>query len=505
MAFMLQRALTCKKRLNKTRESSTMAHAKPNILLVTTDQQRFDAAGPAAPSFLRTPHFDHLCREGVRFTGARADCPICVPARVSIMTGKTVFGHGMDHNGDTARVMGREGTLPALLRDCGYQTAAIGKMHFGPIRSRHGFEEMLIPDDYYRAMRRSGHPCQPMLHGMGQNELYPAMATVPEAMTLTSWIAEESVSYIRDRRDPNYPFFLWCSFSKPHPPLDPPEPYYSMYRNCPVPDPVFGGWSEDERCPVPFVRHREAWSCDIVPPEIIREARAAYYGLITQIDYNLGRVFAALQDADIFNDTLVLYMSDHGEFLGDHHSCGKFTFHEASAHVPCVLRMPRDWPDRLYGAEHPGLVNHADVLPTLLRAAGGAIPKDCEGIDLDALARGKAPDREYMESTAEWGKYFAITDGRWKYIYYPEGASEQFFDLESDPLELRDLALEETRYPEMDHLKNELITRHEHRHSEWVEDGALVAKPVQQESTRDRRDRPWPGYHTDHCGLDVCH
>ena len=478
---------------------------QPNILLITTDQQRYDAAGDAAPAFLRTPHYDHLCREGVQFSSARADCPICVPARVSIMTGKTVFGHGMEGNGNTTEAMGREGTLPALLRECGYQTAAIGKMHFGPMRSRHGFEEMILPDDYYREMRRSGHPLEPMRHGLGQNELYPGMATVPESMTLTNWIAEQCVSYIRDRRDPNQPFFLWCSFSKPHPPLDPPEPYYSMYRNTAIPDPVFGDWSEDERCPIPFARHREEWSCDLVPPEVIREARAAYYGLLTQIDYNVGRVFAALQDQDLFRDALILYTSDHGEFLGDHHSGGKFTFHEASCHVPFVLRLPQSWENRCHGTRNNKLVTHADILPAFLRAAGGAPPEGIEGHDLVALARGEIEGRAYLESTAEWGLYFGITDGHWKYIFYPEGGSQQFFNLIEDPQELRDLARCGDCAEEMARLKDEMIRRHTQRGSQWLRNGKLVEKPPQGDTAAERRNHPWPGYHTDHCGLDVCH
>ncbi len=482
-----------------------MASQLPNILLITTDQQRYDAAGGAGPSFLRTPHFDHLCREGIRFDAFRADCPVCVPARVSIMTGKTVFAHGMDINGETARVMGREDTLPALLRAQGYQTAAVGKMHFGPMRSRHGFEEMIILDDYYREMRRAGHACQPMRHGLGQNELYPGMATVPESLTVTSWIAEQCVSYIRDRRDPSCPFFLWASFSKPHPPLDPPEPYYSMYRDCAIPGPVFGDWSESAQCPVPFARHRESWSCDLVPTEVIREARAAYYGLITQVDYNLGRIFAALQDRDLFNNTLIVYLSDHGEFLGDHHSGGKFTFHEASAHVPCVIRLPRDWEGREAGVCSGLLATHADILPTLLGAVGAAAPAACDGADLLESLRAGAPAREYLEATAEQGMYFAITDGRWKFIHYPEGGGEQLFDLESDPRELHDLAGVEAHRGERDRLREEMIRRHEARGSVWVRHGELVELPLRQESEQARRARPWPGYHTDHCGLDVCH
>ena len=183
---------------------------RPNIILVTTDQQRFDTLAPYAPTFLRTPHLDHLMRDGVVFDRAYADCPICVASRATILTGKYARTHGLPNNRSTSTAICREGTLPTMLRGLGYQTAAIGKMHFGPERARHGFDEMILPADYYREMSRNGLDLQPMRHGLGQNELYPGMATVPECRTLTSWIAEQCVEYIKVRRDPTAPFFLWC-------------------------------------------------------------------------------------------------------------------------------------------------------------------------------------------------------------------------------------------------------------------------------------------------------
>ena len=488
-----------------------MSQEQPNILLVTTDQQRYDSCGPRAPAFMRTPHFDHLCREGTRFDAAYADCPLCVPSRVSIMTGKYVFSHGMDGNGPSSEVMGREGTLPTCLGSLGYQTAAIGKMHFDPQRARHGFDEMILPEDYYTSMARSGRGFQPMRHGLGQNELYPGMATVPESLTLTSWTAEQCVEYIRERRDPTVPFFLWCSFSKPHPPLDPPEPYYSMYRDCDIPGPVYGDWSADDVCPEPFKRLRQTLSRDQVPPEVIREARAAYYGLITQIDYNMGRVFAALQDIDLFKDTLILYTSDHGEYLGDHHRGGKGLFHEPSAHVPFALRLPQGWENRCHGRSNKQLVTLADILPTLVRAGGGTPPPDVDGQDLIALAQGGlAAPRQYLEATGggrsfwSW-RYYAITDGRWKSIFYPEGGAEQLFDLENDPQELIDLAKKPEFEAKRAELTSVMVRRHEARGSETIEDGRLVALPLEGDSEADRRNHSWPGYHTEYYPHDVRH
>ena len=448
----------------------------------------------------------HLCHEGIRFDAAYSDCPICVPARVSIMTGKYAHHHGMKGNGETSTVMGVKDTLPTLLRAQGYQTCAIGKMHFGPERTRHGFDEMLLPADYYRQMTKSGLPWQPMRHGLGQNELYPTMATVPETLTLTNWIAEQSVEYIKERRDPTRPFFLWCSFSKPHPPLDPPEPYYSMYRNCPIPEPVAGDWCADDRCPEPFKRWMQSWSLDQIPPEIIHEARAAYYGLITQIDYNMGRVFAALQDQGMFSDTLFVYTSDHGELLGDHRSGCKVFFYEGSARIPFVVRLPQSWSDRRHGAVVDSPVTHADILPTLLRAAGGTAPDDVDGKDLIALARGELSDpRRFLEASAHENDYFAITDGRWKYIYYPEGDTEQLFDTGSDPDDLHDLVEQPECAGKLDELRSELLRRHTARASAAVKNGQWIPLPLRGDSEADRRNCPWPGYHTEHYGIDVRH
>ncbi len=484
-----------------------MPTEQPNILLVTTDQQRYDTTGPAAPSFLRTPHFDHLAREGVTFTRAYADCPLCVPARASIMTGRFTHNHRVIGNMPTVDLIGRSGTLPSVLRGLGYQTAAIGKMHFGPQRVRHGFDEMILPQDYYRHMSRLGlDAAQPMRHGLGQNELYAGLATVPEALTLTNWIAEQCVEYIRERRDPSVPFFLWCSFPKPHPPLDPPEPYYSMYRDCPIPDPVFGDWSEPGRCPPVFERARQSHSFDLVPPEVIREARAAYYGLVTQNDYTMGRVLAALQDLDLFDGTLILYASDHGEYLGDHHAGAKTFFHEPSAHVPLMLRLPKSWSDRRHGTSVAAPVTHADILPTLVAAAGGAPPRNVDGMDLAALARGQIEPRAYLEASSEpGGRYAALTDGRWKYMWYPEGGVEQLFDIQTDPRELRDLAALAEFADQRDRLRDELTRRHAARGSTFVRDGGLVVQPVRDDSEADRRNSNWPGYHTENYDKDVRH
>ena len=460
---------------------------RPNIILITTDQQRYDTCGPRAPSFLRTPHFNQLCHQGIRFDKAFADCPLCVPARVAIMTGRHVTSHGMTGNLASKDYMGDTDTLPAQLHRLGYQTCGIGKFHFTPQRKRHGFDEMIIPEDYYLAMQRSGSPLQPMRHGLGQNELFPTLSTVPESMTLTNWIAQQCVDYLHERRDPTVPFFLWCSFSKPHPPLDPPEPYYSMYRDAPIPDPVYGDWSENERCPAIFRRQRETRLTDLLNKDVIRAGRAAYYGLITQIDYTMGRIFGALRELKLYHDSLILYTSDHGELLGDHHAGNKSFFYEGSAHIPFAMRIPSSWENRRHGTVSNALVTHADILPTVVKAAGGTPPPGTDGRDLVAVAQGRIAPRKYLEVTSN-DYYHAITDGRWKYIFYPEGGVEQFFDLDKDPYDLVDLAGTPSVAAPMRRLKGEMIRRLAHRKSPLVRRNRLVAQPIKQLSEIDVRN-----------------
>ncbi|TDD72364.1 hypothetical protein E1262_03400 [Jiangella aurantiaca] len=478
---------------------------RPNLLLVTTDQQRRDTAGPGAPAFLRTPHLDQLAREGIRFDAAYASTPVCVPSRITLLTGCSALRHGMTHNGRTADVLPPGApTLPARLGALGYATVGIGKMHFTPPRAHHGFEELILPDDYYRTGVAA------MRHGIGQNELYPAMATVPEAQTLTSWLSERAVEHIRYRRDPTRPLFLWLSYSKPHPPLDPPEPYCSMYRDAPLPDPVIGDWAGDD-APAAFRRQRHRGSFDLLDPATVRAARAAYYGLVTQIDYNLGRVLAALQDVGELARTTIVFTSDHGEFLGDHGTGNKVFFHEAAAGVPLIVRPAAGCSPVAPGTAVRTPVTLADVLPTLVAAGGGAVGGDVDGVDLVALAAEGDQSRVVVGlAGGDAGPpgvpyYLAMTDGRRKYIWYPEGPAEQLFDLTSDPDERYDLA-RTVSAADLAGWRDRLVTAvADAGGKHHLDGGALPAVPPLNDTIAEQRASAWPGYHTEAFHLDVRH
>ena len=471
------------------------APQQPNILLITTDQQRFDTVRPYKPPFLRTPHLDRLAAQGITFTRAYADTPICVAARVGMLTGQFAHHHGMSGNGATSDFLDRTRTLPALLHSAGYQSYAIGKLHFSPNRARHGFDETIVLDDYYRQMRDSGNPLQPMRHGLGQNELTPGMSTVPEALTLTNWIAEQSRQFIMNRRDPTVPYFLWCSFSKPHPPFDPPEPYYSMYRDCPMPQRILSDWCADDQTPEAMKRVRESYAVPLYSDEVLKAAWAAYYGMITQIDYNIGRVLAAVRESTAgqkgMDNTLILFTSDHGEFLGDHRLCAKTFFHEPSAHVPFIACAPGGFDRGLYGISSSHLVTHADIAATCLRAAGAPVPDHMDGLDLLSLARGEIAPRRHLTSFTGQADSptasLAITDGRYKYLYFPEGAAEQLFDLDTDPHERHNLARSPQHADQLRDWRAELVRLHSDLSFGYVNDGRLAEFPRRDDKPHGHR------------------
>ncbi|MGH7145102.1 MAG: sulfatase-like hydrolase/transferase [Planctomycetota bacterium] len=418
--------------------TAASAPHQPNLILITTDQQRFDTLHCGGADFMRTPHVDQLAAEGVRFTNAYADCPICIPSRTTIMNGRHAFSYGRAFYQDGVELpVDPRASLPGILTAAGYQTQAIGKMHFFPPRARYGFENTLLPERYYETMSQHFRDVgRPMHHGIGQNEIYPTLATVPESFTLTAWTVDQCIEFIQ-HRDPTAPFFLWCSFGKPHPPFDPPEPYYSMYRGADLPDEVHSDWSRNAACPYNIRFGREVRKQDQTSPQLRRAAREAYYGLVTQIDHHIGRLLGCLNNLQLRANTGIVFCSDHGDLLGDHGAWGKVWHLEGSAHIPMVVRFPDTVANRPVNATCATPVTLADLLPTFGALGGAKIPKTIDGADLLPFVRGRA-SRDYLRLEAE-NQSIALTDGVEKYIWYPWPGQEHFFDLKKDPYERKNL------------------------------------------------------------------
>ena len=468
-----------------------------HILLITTDQQRYDTIAAAGCRWIRTPHLDWLCDTGVRFSRAYTDCPVCVPSRYSLMTGRHAFRQQTDFNPWAPAGIDRARTLPALFSAGGYQTRAIGKMHFVPERDHLGFQHMELLADYYRQAARRG--LRPMDTGLGQNEMSPGISTVHENDSLTRWIADRTVDFI-ETRDPGRPFFAWTSFSKPHPPFDPPLSYWEMYRSVEMPEPLRGDWSSTPES-VPGGMRRATMdlnSVDRCTPALLRDMRRAYAALITHIDYSLGHIFARLRELGVLDNTTIVFTSDHGDMLGDHHLGAKSVHLEGSAHVPLIIRpAPAFVSDVERAGVDSSLACLTDVLPTLLAAAGLPVPEGIDGRDLLADHRAHTGRQQLV---CEYRELFAVDDGRHRYHWCAEGGDELLFDLAADPGESTDLS-RSTTHAEIRARMRGWLQRHLQATGNPFADMVAAAARPRPPMSRGH----WPGFHSLALPNEVCH
>ena len=475
---------------------------QPNILLITTDQQRFDTIHAAGNQHIFTPHLNWLCDTGIRFARAYSDCPVCMPARATIMTGLPAYRHGAVGNVNAEPMRGRA-TLPALLTAAGYETRAQGKMHFHPMRKKFGFETMELAHDYYRQRNQTDPELCGAQHGMGQNEMEPVLGSVDENHTLVRWVVDRSIDFL-ETHDPERPFFLWTSISKPHPPFDPSQKYWELYRDQPVPDAVHGDWSSDwTKIPPGFLQPTaDLNNAYRFSPEQIRQIRRAYYACITELDVCLGRLFTALREKNLLGNTLIVFTSDHGEMLGDHCMGAKSTFLEPSAHVPLIIRPPGEWDqDPRRGTVCNGIATLQDILPTCLAAAGlnSPLPTDAEGLDLLALATGQAKRHRFF---GQCYRQYAVIEDNWKYTFCSDGNAELLFNLADDPQEKHNLApLESARCKA---LRATLIEELSRAGSPDIKNGDIPTTPVVPINNR-RRWTVWPGFHSNTSVTDLMH
>jgi len=456
----------------------------PHLIYIVADQWRGDCLGLYRNRHpVMTPHLNQLAGEGANHPRAYADCPLCMPQRVTMLTGRS--GSQLrcvkNFNEETAPAFDPGQSLPGrLAREAGYQTKAIGKMHFAPPRARYGFEHVTLhPDDYLWWLEEQGLGGRFRNHGLGGNEVYPATATTDEPHYHSTWIVDQAIRYL-EQRDPAQPFFLFLVFEAPHSPFDPPPPYDRMYDRFPIPDPVAGDWREDAY-PAAFEARRLRSKCDYMQPEAIREARRRYYGQISQIDYQLGRFFGALKSRGLDGETAIAFTSDHGECLGDHGIFGKHCFLESAARVPLILRLPPARRERADAAHRPVLT--ADLCPTFLELAGLEPAPDTDGHSLL-----RPPERDCV--FGETPESAMVIRDSFKYIYYPAGGMEQLFDTQADPDDLHDLSRQSGLDGLRGSLREALTAYLERNASPLVEKGTLVAREPRLDRAALRRANP---------------
>ena len=415
-----------------------------NLLILMSDEHNPKIMGCAGNDIIQTPNLDALAHRGTRFTSAYTTCPICVPARAAFATGKYVHQIGYWDNAD-----GYDGAIPSWhhrLRARGHEVVSIGKLHFrGAPGDDHGFSQEIVPMHIVDAigdvkglvrdsipMRKGGDK---MAKYAGPGESAYTVYDRDIAAHAQIWLHEAA------KKDHARPWVLFVSFVAPHFPLTaPPEWFYEYYRRD-LPSPK--QYAQNERPVHPYLSDYARvvdYDTHFKSPDDVKRALAGYYGLVSAMDENLGRVLRALASSGLAGDTRVLYTSDHGDNLGARGLWGKSTFYEESAGVPIIVAGD----DIPAGVTRATPVSHVDIYPWIFECVGAPVPDDDDhpGRSLGALARDTAAPKPVVceyHAISSTGASFMLRGGRWKYLHYVN-YRPQLYDLQADPEELQDLA-----------------------------------------------------------------
>ena len=447
---------------------------RPNFLIIYTDQQRWDALGANGNQDIHTPHLDRLTSESVNFDHCFVQNPVCMPSRLSFLTGQYPSTLGVTHMGvpvpeDTI-------TLPRLLAPYGYRSANIGKLHFQPHANRdhrthhppYGFDHLEISDepgsyeDAYRAWVRRRAPDQlphvslgqaPMAevwqetlgiedgieHPAERFPLRPLASRCRADMTHTAFVAEQSIEFMRQQAQTGQPFLCIAGIYSPHSPWVAPQQYFDLYDPAALPLPSFPPEAEAQRGPQNF------------PDDELRLARQGYYGQISEVDHHVGRLLSSLDELGISDDTVVIFTSDHGEWLGEHLRYGKgYPAHDQCSRVPLLIR-PADV--TVPARTDTGLTEALDVLPTILDLAGIQIPPHLQGCSLLPRLHNDAPGA--TSALTEHTGWKSLRTERFRYLLHADG-TEQLYDLSAEWGDYRDLAADSAYAADLAAVRHEL-------------------------------------------------
>lgn len=430
---------------------------RPNILLIYTDQQRWDAMGVNGNPDVKTPNLDRLAHDGVNFDHYFIQNPVCMPSRVSFLTGQYPSTLGITHMG--VPVPEDFVTLPKMLRNSGYHSANIGKLHFLPHANRnhsdvhpdYGFDQLEISDepgpyeDAYRAWVRKEAPDQLDHLSVGlppaaqqwyrmmnvkdtvhhPEERFPKRP-IPfpgkDEYTHTAWVANRSIQYMKERAQSGIPFMCIAGIYSPHSPWVAPKRFLDMYDPEKLTLPSFPPEVDEKRGP------------DHYDDAELRLAQQGYYGMVSEVDHHVGRMLDTLDELGLADDTVVIFTSDHGEWLGEHLKYGKgYPGHDCVSRVPLLMRVP--------GVEGGKRVSHlvegVDVVPTLLELCGAPVPPHLQGSSLMSLIQGQddaVKDIALMEFTG----WKMIRSQDYRYVAHEDGR-EFLYDLHAEWGEYRNV------------------------------------------------------------------
>lgn len=427
-----------------------------NILLLISDQHRYDVNGCYGSQICQTPNIDKLAKEGIKFTKAYTPTGLCSPARTSIMTGLWPHHHGILNDVHTENAVRKElnksiPTVAELLGEEGYRCGYVGKWHVGEDRfaKERGFkdakyvgfaeyekfmeekqEESLLKDTVGQIFRDSPEP-------------FSAITTAEGDEIHDSFVASRTIELLNEYSKIEQPFFLVCSFSGPHPPYIVPEKYAAMYDANSIPK--WRNFADSyENKPIPHKRYMYLRNGANLPWYDWQKCIARYFACVTMLDEQLSRVISALDELELQDDTLVLFITDHGDMTGSHRQFNKGAFmYEELYHIPMIARWPKVIPPNKTCTK---FVNSHDLMPTILSAAGVSPPDSIDARNLLSLMRGENvenwPDDIYTQFHGDEYAFCSLRMVRtrfWKYVYYPNGMDE-LYDEYSDPYELNNLA-----------------------------------------------------------------
>ncbi|MEE3259537.1 MAG: sulfatase-like hydrolase/transferase [Candidatus Latescibacterota bacterium] len=425
-----------------------MSDSRPNILFIISDQHSKYHLGCYGDPLVRTPHLDRLAAEGMRLTNTYTAAPVCVPARMAFMTGRHPSKTEVWTNGHILN--SAVPTWAHAVGAAGYETALIGRMHFVGPDQRHGFAKRPIGEysAHHPGANRLGGPMFKDIPASTSGQIRAAVEIAGYGRTtyqaFDEQVAEAGVAYLREKARGGSPFATVAGFVLPHCPFFAPKELFDhYYARVDVPELTAAELAGE---PEAIKRFKQTRQIDRpLPEERIRVARAAYLGLCEYFDAQVGRLLDALDETGLAANTLVIYLSDHGEMAGEHGCWWKSNYYEGSVGVPLIAR----WPGVIAaGAVDDTLCSLLDLGPLAIELAGGEPLPAADGHSLWPVLQGRAdparPDAIFSELGPMRGEPPSrmIRQERWKLYQYGDDMPPALFDLAADPGEWRDLGMD---------------------------------------------------------------
>ena len=410
---------------------------RPNIIFLLTDDQRYDALGAMGNPIIQTPNLDRLANEGVLFMNAFVTTSISCSSRASLLTGQYTSRHGIKDFSTALSAENLQNTYPMLLRAAGYKTGFIGKYGVGEYASQPG--ELF---DYWACDK-------------GSQPDYELTDTYGYYMHHTDRLNRDAAQFLDNYAGKDEPFCLSISFKAPHVQDGDPRQfithprYDNYYQDVIIPQPATGDDKYWELFPPFFKERNEArnrWKVRFSTPELYQQSVKNYYRLITQVDDMAGDLMHQLKRLGIDGNTVIIFMGDNGFFLGEHGLAGKWYMYEESIRVPLFIYDPAA-PEKKRGKKVSSIALNIDIMPTILSFAGVPVPSTVQGrnlletIEADSVSWRNDFLYEHPFQHPDIPKSEGVVSEKYKYILYYEQnpVYEEFFDLQNDPHETRNL------------------------------------------------------------------